>query len=185
MADDAEPESPAPPRDPYRDYRFRLKWDGRHVAGVSKVSALTRGTQVISHRAGGDPAPPHRVPGQAEYEAITLERGVTHDPAFVQWANKVWDYHSLSIEDQQRAESTEAISFADFRKDVVLEVYDEARQLVMAYTIHSCWPSEFTAMQDTAGNAVLIMTLKLENEGWEHDPAAQRPDDPGFAGRGE
>jgi len=87
--------------DPYRNFRFRIKSDGRYVAGFFKVSALTRLTQAITRRAGGDPATPRRGPGQSEYEAITLERGVTHDVAFVQWANKVWDYHNSIAADQQ------------------------------------------------------------------------------------
>lgn len=168
--------------DPYRNFKFRLKWDNVYVAGVSKVSALTRTTQVITHRSGGDPTTPRRMPGQSEYEAITLERGVTHDVAFEQWANKVWDYHNHTIDDQQGGAGNQDVSLKDFRKDIILEVYNEAGQKVIAYKIYRCWPSEFTATPelDANGNAVAIQSLKLENEGWERDTSVQEPTEPSF-----
>lgn len=161
--------------DPYRNFKFRLKWDGQYVAGVSKVSVLSRTTQVVSHRAGGDPTTPRRMPWQSDYAAITLERGVTHDPAFEQWANRVWDYHNSSAGDATP-------SLKDFRKDLVLEVYNEAGQKVIAYNIYRCWPSEFVALPelDASGNAVAIQLLKLENEGWERDASVTMPEEPGF-----
>ena len=162
--------------DPYRNYKFRVKWDGKYVAGVSRVSALTRTTHVITHPSGGDPSTP-RVPGQSEYEAITLERGVTHDVAFEQWANKVWDYHNSTIDDQQGGTGNQDISLKDFRKDIILEVYNEAGQKVLAYKIYRCWPSEFRAVPefDANGNAVAIQSLRLENEGWERDLTLAEP----------
>jgi len=165
--------------DPYRNFKFRLKWDGRYVAGVSRVSALTRTAEVITHRSGGDPSTPHRLPGQSEYEAITLERGVTHDVAFEQWANKVWDYHNSTVDDQQGG-SNQDVSLKDFRKDIVLEVYNEAGQKVLAYNIYRCWPSEFRAVPDfdSNGDAVAIESLKLENEGWERDTSVEEPTEP-------
>jgi phage tail-like protein len=62
------------------------------VAGVSKVSALKRTTDVVEHREGGDPSTVRKSPGQTKFEAVTLERGVTHDPDFEQWAGKVWNF---------------------------------------------------------------------------------------------
>ena len=168
--------------DPYRNFRFRVKWDNKYVAGVSKVSSLTRTTQVITHRSGGDPGTPRRMPGQSEYQAITLERGVTHDVEFEQWANKVWDYHNSTIDDQQGGTGNQDVSLKDFRKDIVLEVYNEAGQKVLAYNIYRCWPSEFTVLpeMDATGNAVAIQMLKLENEGWERDTSVAEPAEPGF-----
>lgn len=168
--------------DPYRNFKFKVKWDGVYVAGISKVSALSRTTQVMTHRAGGDPTTPRRMPGQSEYQAITLERGVTHDPAFEQWANKVWDFHNLTIDDRQDETGNQNVSLKDFRKDIVLEVYNEAGQKVIAYTIFRCWPSEFTSLpeMDANGNAVAIQMLKLENEGWERDTTIAEPDEPSF-----
>jgi phage tail-like protein len=158
---------------PYKNFKFRIKWDGRYVAGVSKIGALRRTTEVIEHREGGDPSTPHKAPGLTKYEAVTLERGVTHDIEFEQWANKVWNYGSgLGAE----------VSLKDFRKDVILEVYNESGQLVLAYKLYRCWVSEFQALPelDANGNAVAIQTLKLENEGWERDYDVVEPSEPEF-----
>src|SRR3954451_7090392 len=116
--------------DPYKSYKFRVKWDGRYVAGVSKVGALKRTTEVVKHRTGGDASTSRKSPGQSEYEALTLERGVTHDIDFEQWANKIWNYGSgLGSE----------VSLKDFRKDIIIEVYNETGQLVLAYKVYRCW----------------------------------------------
>ena len=160
--------------DPYKTYKFRLKLpDGAYVAGVSKVSALKRSTEVVEHREGGDPSSTHKSPGQTKYEAITLERGVTHDTEFERWANKVWNYGSgLSSE----------VSLKDFRKDLVLEIYNEAGQLALAYKLYRCWPSEFVAFPDldASASAIAIQTLKLENEGFERDYDVSEPTEPSF-----
>jgi phage tail-like protein len=168
--------------EPYRNFRFRVKWDGKYFAGVSKVSALTRATQATGHGAGGDPSTPRRMPGQSDYAAITLERGVTHDVAFEQWANKVWDYRNSTIDDQPGGTGNQDVSVKDFRKDIILEVYNEAGQKVIAYTIYRCWVSEFVALpeMDGIGNAVAIQMLRLENEGWERDTTVAEPTEPGF-----
>jgi phage tail-like protein len=148
------------------------------VAGFSKVSALTRTTQVLKHRSGEDPL----APGQSKYGAVTFERGVTHDAAFEQWANKVWDYHNATADDQQDGVSNPNVSLQDFRKDIVLELYNESGQKVLAYNIYRCWPSEFVSMPelDATSNAVAIQSLKLENEGWERDTAGEDVTDPSF-----
>jgi phage tail-like protein len=157
--------------DPYKNFKFRIKWDGRYVAGVSKVGALKRSTEVVEHREGGDPSTSRKSPGRTKYEAITLERGVTHDTEFENWANKVWHIGTgLGAE----------VSLKDFRKDVLLEIYNETGQVVLAYKIYRCWVSEFqaTADLDANANAVLIQTLKLENEGWERDLEVPEPAEP-------
>ena len=154
--------------DPYKNFKFRVKWDGRYVAGVSKVSALKRTTEVVKHREGGDPSTPRKSPGRTEYDAITLERGVTHDPEFERWANKVWNLGSgLGSE----------VSLRDFRKDITIELYNESGQLVIAYNAFRCWVSEFQSQADldANANAVLIQTLKLENEGWVRDDSVVEP----------
>ncbi len=159
--------------DPYKNFKFRVRWDGLYVAGVSKVSILKRTTEVVTHRQGGDPSSSRKSPGRSEFEAVTLERGVTHDQAFEQWANKVWNYGSgLGAE----------TSLKDFRKDVILEVYNEAGQLALAYKIYRCWVSEYQALAefDANANAVNIQTLKLENEGWERDYDVAEPAEPSF-----
>lgn len=160
--------------DPYKNFKFRVRWDGRYVAGVSKVSALKRTTEVVEHREGGDPSSARRSPGQTKYEAITLERGVTHDRAFEDWMAKVWRVGAgLGAE----------VSLADFRKDVVIELYNEAGQLAKAYRVYRCWVSEYQALPelDASANAVAIEMLKLENEGWERDMAVTEPTEPSLA----
>ena len=159
--------------DPYKNFKFQVKWDGRYVAGVSKVGSLKRTTEVVKHREGGDPSSSRKSPGKTEYEAITLERGVTHDIEFEKWANKVWNYGSgLGSE----------VSLKDFRKDIIIEVYNEAGQLVIAYKIYRCWVSEYQSLPDfdANANAVAIQTIKLENEGWERDYEVGEPSEPSF-----
>lgn len=156
--------------DPYKNFRFKVKWDGNYVAGISKVSVLKRSTEVIKHRMGGDPSVVRVTPGQSTYDPITLEQGVTHDVSFEQWANKVWDYHNSTGTDPD-------VSLKDFRKDIIIELYNEAGQKVIAYNVYRCWVSEFQAMPelDGVGNAIAIQTLKLENEGWERDTSVTEP----------
>lgn len=161
--------------DPYKNFKFRVKFGSSpaFVAGVSKVSSLKRTTEVVKHREGGDPSSTRKSPGRTEYEAITLERGVTHDPEFERWANKVWNYASgLGSE----------VSLKDFRRDIRIEVYNEAGQLVLAYNVFRCWVSEFQAQADldANANAVLIQSIKLENEGWERDYEVEVKEEPSF-----
>ena len=157
--------------DPYKNFKFRVKWDGKYVAGISKVGALKRTTEVVKHREGGDPSATRKSPGKSDFEAISLERGVTHDPEFEAWANKVWN-----IAGGNGAE----VSLADFRKDLLIEVYNEAGQNILTYKVYRCWVSEFQAQADldANGNAVLIQSIKLENEGWERDVSVQEPQEP-------
>lgn len=159
--------------DPYKNFKFRVKWDGRYVAGISKVGALKRTTEVVSHREGGDPSSGRNSPGQTKYDAISLERGVTHDKDFEQWANKVWNYGSgLGSE----------VSLKDFRKDILIELMNEAGQVVIAYKVFRCWVSEFTAMPelDASANAIAIQSIQLQNEGWERDYDVSEPGEPSF-----
>ena len=159
--------------DPYKNFKFRVKWDGRFVAGISKVSVLKRSTEVVRHRDGGDPSSSRKSPGRTEYDAITLERGVTHDVDFEQWANKVWNYGSgLGSE----------VSLLDFRKDVIIEFYNEAGQLALSYKVFRCWVSEWQALPglDANANAVAIQQIKLENEGWERDYETPEPKEISF-----
>jgi phage tail-like protein len=158
--------------DPYKNFKFRIKWDGRYVAGVSKISGLRRTTEVVMHREGGDPSTSHKSPGRTEFEAITLERGITHDQEFEKWANQVWNRGGGGAE----------VALANFRKDIVLELYNEAGQLVLAYKVYRCWVSEYQILPnlDANSNAVAIEHLKLENEGWERDAAVTEPVEPSF-----
>ena len=159
--------------DPYKNFKFRVKWDGRYVAGVSKVGGLKRTTEVVKHREGGDPSSTRKSPGRTEFEAITLERGVTHDTEFEKWANKVWNFGSgLGAE----------VSLKDFRKDILLELYNEAGQLAIAYRIFRAWVSEYQPLPelDANANAVAIQTITLEHEGWERVYEVSEPSEPSF-----
>ena len=156
--------------DPYKNFRFRVKWDGAYVAGLSKMSALKRTTEVVKHHEGGSPQVPYKSPGKSDFDPITLERGVTHDTAFEAWANKVWNFRGAPL---GGAES----SLADYKKDLVLEVYNEAGQKVIAYKVYRCWVSEYQALPDfdANANAVAIQHIKIENEGWERDEDVVEP----------
>lgn len=159
--------------DPYKNFKFRVKWDGRYVAGISKVSALKRTTEVIEDRDGGDASFTRKSPGRTSYEAITMTRGVTHDVEFEQWANKVWNLGGdLGSE----------VSLNDFRKDLILELYNEAGQLVIAYQIFRAWVSEYQPLPELDANAptVAIQTIKLEHEGWERMYDIPEPSEPSF-----
>jgi phage tail-like protein len=159
--------------DPYKNFKFRVKWDGRYVAGISKCGALKRSTDVVEHREGGDPSTSRKSPARTKYDAITLERGVTHDTEFEKWANKVWDYGS-----GPGAE----VSLSDFRKEIIIDVFNEAGQKVISYKVYRCWVSEFQALPDLDANAgaVAIQHIKLENEGWERDLDVAEPKEPSF-----
>ncbi|HLM96773.1 MAG TPA: phage tail protein [Acidimicrobiales bacterium] len=157
--------------DPYKNFKFRLKWDGQYVAGVSKCGMLKRTTEVVKHREGGDPSTSRKSPGRTEYDAITLERGVTHDTAFENWADKVW---SLG------AGFGSEVSLKDFRKDMILDIFNEAGQKAISYKIYRCWVSEYQAVPDfdANANAVAIQHIKLECEGWERDLSVTEPTEP-------
>jgi phage tail-like protein len=165
--------------DPYKNFKFRVKWDGRYVAGVSKVSALKRTTEMVEHREGGDASTSRKSPGRTKYEAITLERGVTHDTEFEKWANKVWDYGNAQAGPEQRVLE---VSLKDFRKDIIIDLFNEAGQKVISYKVYRCWVSEYQSLPDldANANAVAIQTIKLENEGWERDPEVTEPSEPTF-----
>jgi phage tail-like protein len=159
--------------DPYKNFTFRIKWDGKYVAGVSKCSGLRRTTDVLDNREGGDPNASRKSPGRTKYEAITLERGLTQDSAFQNWANQVFNFGAgLGSE----------VALADFRKDIVLDLYNEAGQLVMAYKIFRCWISEYQVLPnlDANASAIAIEHIKIENEGWERDTSVVEPPEPSF-----
>ncbi|MFL5725928.1 MAG: phage tail protein [Chloroflexota bacterium] len=156
--------------DPYKNFKFRVKWDGHYVAGVSRISALRRTTEVVEHREGGDPSASRKSPGRTKYDPITLERGLTHDLEFERWANKVWGLNQGGVE----------VSLKDFRKDIVIEIHNEAGQTTHAFFVYRCWVSEYLALPDldANGTSVMIEHLVLENEGWTRDLSVVEPEEP-------
>jgi phage tail-like protein len=152
--------------DPYTGFRFQIKIDGQSVAGLNKCSALKKTTEVTPWYEGGDASGPHQIPGKTKYDPITLEAGVTHDTTFEEWAGKVNNFQGDA-----------AMSLATFRKDISIEVYNNQGAKVLAYNVFRCWVSEYQALPqlDAGGNAVMISTIKLENEGWIRDTSVTEP----------
>lgn len=152
--------------DPYRNFKFKVKFDNEYVAGLNKCSALKKTTEMVEWREGGDPATSRKLPGKTSYEAITLEQGITHDARFEEWANLVNNFQGDA-----------AMSLLNFRKDVTIDVFNLAGQQIFSYNVFRCWVSEYQALPelDASGNAVMITTIKLENEGWERDPSVTEP----------
>jgi len=152
--------------DPYRNFKFKIKWDNQYVAGLHKCSALRRTTEVTEWREGGDPTAGRKLPGKTKYDSITLEVGVTHDTAFEDWASLVNNFQGDA-----------AMSLKHFRKDMTIDVFNLAGQKVLSYNVYRCWVSEYQALPDldAAGNAVMIQSIKLETEGWERDTSVTEP----------
>ena len=163
--------------DPYKNFKFRVFWEGTTtpVAGISKVGGLKKTTEVAKHREGNDPSSTRKSPGKTEFDAITLERGVTVDREFEQWANRVWFF--------QAAAGGES-ALKSFRRNIVIELMNEAGQAVLRYVVYDCWVSEYQAMPDldANANAVAIEHIKLENHGWKRDVSLTPPDEPQFEG---
>lgn len=155
--------------DPYRNFRFRVKWDGLYVAGLTKMGALKRTTEMVEFREAGENITSRKLPGKTTYQAVTLEAGVTYDTAFEDWANLVNDFASHSI-----------TSLGDFRKNVTLEVFNEAGQKALSYNLYRAWVSEYQALPDldAGANAVAITTLKLEFEWFDRDRDVVEPQGP-------
>jgi phage tail-like protein len=156
--------------DPYKNFKFRILWDNKAVLGVSKISALKRTTEVVKHRSGGENSFDYKSPGRTSYEAITLERGLTHDREFESWASKVHTF-----------EGDNAMDLANYKKELTLEFMNERGQVAYRYNLYRCWVSEFTALPelDANANAVAIESMKIEIEGWERDTATSEPNEGG------
>jgi phage tail-like protein len=153
--------------DPYRNFKFRVKWDGQYVAGLNKCSALKKTTESTEWREGGDPSTVHKLPGKTKYDPITLEAGITHDTTFEEWANKVNNFRR----------GDPGMSLKDFRKNITIDVFNEQGSKALSYNVYECWVSEYQALPalDAGANAVAIQTIKIENEGWERDTSVTEP----------
>lgn len=156
--------------DPLLNFKFLILWDGTVVAGVSKIGALTRTTEATDWREGAAPQVARKIPGQTSYGDITLERGLIIDVTFEQWANKVWFYENSGA-------LGEEVSLKDFRKDITIQVCNQAGQVVRTYVVFNCWPTEYQALPDldAKSNDVALETLKLANEGWEREKPTSSP----------
>jgi len=159
--------------DPYQRFKFRVKWDGKYIPGITYISGLNRETEVIQHRSAGDSNNIRRIPGKTVYEPVVIKRGRTHDLEFERWANKVFSYGNGAGSE---------VSLKDYRKDIIIELCNEAGQTVMAFKIFRCWPSRYSALDelDALNNTIAVETLVLEHEGWERDNAVTEPTEPSF-----
>lgn len=153
--------------DPYRTFKFQVLIDGKPVAGLKKMGALKRKTEVIKWRSAGDPSRERLLPGGTSYDPIILEQGLTHDPVFENWANLV-----------NNVEGDAAMSLKNFRKDIVINVLNLQGKVAMSYKVFRAWVSDFQALPDldaASMNAVGIQTMTLQNEGWQRDTAVGEP----------
>lgn len=156
-------------RHPYGNRKFQVKWDGEPVPGVTRVSGLVRRTDAIADRDGADPGVPLPTPGETRYDPITLERGVTHDDAFEDWARLVFDREGGSKE----------TDLDEFQKDVLVELLNEGGQVVKVYRVYDCWPSEYVALGRLDANDPSRATesLTLRHTGWVRDREVTEPEE--------
>ena len=155
---------------PYPGYNFVVKWDGNYVAAVTMASGLSRTTAVVSFHEGGQPQSALRIPGQTDYAPVRLERGITTDTAFEDWAKLPWYVPNTG-------QIGSEVDMDHFRKNMQIEVYDEAGQPVLRYNLYNCWPSEYTALPelDAAAHAVGLASMTIEHEGWARDTRLTPP----------
>ena len=159
--------------DPYRTFRFKVKWDGQYVAGLSKMGALKRTTEMVEFREAGENITSRKLPGKTSFTAVTLEAGITYDTAFEDWANLVNDFASHSL-----------TSLGEFRKNITVDVFNEAGQKAISFNLYRCWVSEYQALPDldAGAYAVAITTIKLEFEWFERDRDVVEPAGPARIG---
>jgi phage tail-like protein len=154
--------------DPYKTYRFLVYFGTTTspVAAVSKVTGIKRSSDVIEYKEGGNPIILKGL-GRTKYEPITLERGLTQDLDFVNWANmsQVLDHGSPNT------------SLAHLRQNIRIDLLNEEGQPVWRFFVYRCWVSEYQALPDldAGANAIAIEHIKLENEGWEQDTTLAEP----------
>ena len=158
------------PVNPFLTYNFLVKWDGNYVAAVTTVGGLTRKTEVVSFHAGGAPQTAFKIPGQTDYQPVRLERGITTDTAFEDWANLMTLYPNTQKLGTQ-------VNLPTFRKPMQIELYNQQGVIVQRYNLYQCWPSEYTALPDlnSEANTVALASLTIEHEGWERDTSVTAP----------
>jgi phage tail-like protein len=152
--------------DPYKNFRFRVSWDGTLVAALSKMSAIKKTTEAIEWRAAADAGIVRKQPGRTKFEAVSFEQGLTHDRKFFEWANQV-----------NNPVGEAANSLLAYRKTVRVEVLNMQGTPVMAFNLLRAWASEFQALpeMDANANAVAIQSLKVEYENFVLDEAVVEP----------
>ena len=159
--------------DPYRTFRFKVKWDNQYVAGLSKMGALKRTTEIVEFREAGENIVPRKLPGKSSFADVSLEAGITYDTSFEDWANLVNDFASHRI-----------TSLGEFRKNITIDVFNEAGAKALSYNLYRCWVSEYQALPDldAGANAVAITTVKLAFEWFERDNSVTESQGPARIG---
>ena len=152
--------------DPYKNFKFKVKWDGKYIAGISSISALTRMTDTVIHREGGDPSNFRVSPGTTSFEPIVLERGLSHDTAFEEWANMIFNMQGDG-----------SISLKNYKKDITIDLFNLQGSRVMSFKVYRCWISEYQPLPelDANKNCVAIERIVLQHEGWERDTEVVEP----------
>lgn len=131
------------------------------------MSGLRRVTDAVVHRRGEEPSQARKSPGLTNFDPIVLERGRTHDEEFERWANLVYDIASGGP------------ALSRFRKDILIQLLNEAGVLVVSFRVYRCWPAEYVALSelDARASATSFEVLVLEHEGWERDREVTEPDE--------
>ena len=155
-------------RDPYKNFKFRVVLDGRIIPNVSRISPLQRSTAATHWRDGSVPSAIARSPGSTRFEPITMERGLTHDTTFEDWASECFSI-----------EGDAAMSLRDFRKDLRIDLLNEQGSIVLSYMVFRCWVSEYQALPELDANstAVALESITLQYEGFERDRAVKEPEE--------
>jgi phage tail-like protein len=152
--------------DPYRKFKFLVKWNNAVVMAVHKVSSITKSIDPIDWRTGGDSNFSAKVPGLTKWEPITLERGLSADTAFQEWMVLVNKYTKAGLGADEAVHA--------FRKNLNIEMYSLQNELVMTINVYNAWPSKLTIADfDAKANELAIEHMELQNEGWDLTPGGK------------
>jgi phage tail-like protein len=151
--------------DPYKNFKFRVTLDGKVVPNVVKVGPLKRRTATILVRDGNFGNHTIAAPGLTEFEPLVIERGITHDKTFEDWAALAYGGANAQM------------SLKNFRKSFRIDLLNEQGNPVRGYMIYRAWVSEYTALpvMDAMGNDIAIETIVLTYEGFEIDANIKEP----------
>jgi phage tail-like protein len=152
--------------DPYKNFKFRVQWDGTDIPGIRHVSGLSRVVQAAEYREGAEPNVVHRTPGVVAFDPITLERSVSHDTAFEDWAKLV-----------KPATPGAGGVYGSHLKTVRIEILNDAGEPVIAYDVYHCWPTVYRPLPDLVDGRPmrLVESITLVHDGWERDPEVVVP----------
>jgi phage tail-like protein len=154
--------------DPYRTFKFQVVIAGKSVAGLTKMGALKKTTEVVNWRSAGDPSYQRAMPGGSKFENVALEQGLSHDLVFEEWANAV----------NNVAEGDAGMSLVKYRRDVVINVLNLQGVPAISYKLKRAWVAEFSALPEFDANnmnTVGIQSITIAYEGFVRDAAVAEP----------